>query len=140
MEKLCNLNKVRFPQTGYLIQVFFCFEILAFSKENNVNCQKIALFFKMILAHKCQVGQINSMLTPLNTFDINAFFKHFPKKETIFNSNENKILFQARKKLVKIKFIPQWRHFTESLNLFYTFFCSIVNFLLSRKSANSKSD
>ena len=46
------------------------------------------------------------MLTPLNTFDINAFFKHFPKKETIFNSNENKILFQARKKLVKIKYIP----------------------------------
>ena len=38
------------------------------------------------------------MLTPLNTFDINAFFKHFPKKETIFNSNENKILFEARKK------------------------------------------
>ena len=43
MEKLCNLNKVRFPQTGYLIQVL---KFWPFQKKTMLTAKKIALFFQ----------------------------------------------------------------------------------------------
>jgi len=46
MEKLCNLNKVRFPQTGYLIQVFFVLKFWPFQKKTMLTAKKIALFFQ----------------------------------------------------------------------------------------------